>query len=482
MRLNWYQMGVMIATAFAVAVILIAGPSISSTRREEYTGYEYSVDDFNEVLAAVGVAIFGATLSVILGVAIKPMTGAHAHTLSRTSTQETTQRCGSALIALARVQPSPEAAETLRFACRLFGHAAENQPVRYETYYGWSSAAMALSHVVSEDERTSALNQAEQALLKAHEIRPGSALYNLACLAALRGQSDAAFELLKAAFSSGQQKTEFAENDIDLAPLRADPRWHALASANHTPAAMSSPTATVTVVDLSEPRRTEDVYEMTVRSGAALRELAESQPGPEATEALRFAYSLFSRLAEKGPLQYEAGRGWGSTAIALSRVVTDEERTQVLNEAERILSRADQLEPGRASYNRACVAALLGRRDEALAFLATALQTGARKVEFAERDKDLESLHSDPRWHALTIANRGPTATAAATQSPYKKTDALWLCIFLGVLGVHRFYVGQAGLGIVWLLTAGLFGVGWIVDLVLIASGQFYDSRGRRLT
>jgi TM2 domain-containing membrane protein YozV len=51
----------------------------------------------------------------------------------------------------------------------------------------------------------------------------------------------------------------------------------------------------------------------------------------------------------------------------------------------------------------------------------------------------------------------------------------LLLCFFLGVLGVHRFYVGKIGTGILLLLTGGGFGVWWIVDFVLIATGSFRD-------
>ena len=62
--------------------------------------------------------------------------------------------------------------------------------------------------------------------------------------------------------------------------------------------------------------------------------------------------------------------------------------------------------------------------------------------------------------------------------SPKSRTVAAVLCFFLGVLGVHRFYVGKVGTGIIWLLTGGLFGIGWLYDIIKIASGTFKDANG----
>ena len=58
------------------------------------------------------------------------------------------------------------------------------------------------------------------------------------------------------------------------------------------------------------------------------------------------------------------------------------------------------------------------------------------------------------------------------------KMVALILAIFLGYLGIHRFYVGKVGSGIIWFLTGGLFVCGWIYDIAKIASGTFTDGAG----
>lgn len=50
------------------------------------------------------------------------------------------------------------------------------------------------------------------------------------------------------------------------------------------------------------------------------------------------------------------------------------------------------------------------------------------------------------------------------------KTVAILLAIFGGGLGLHRFYLGSVGMGIVYLLTAGLFGIGWLVDIIKVAT------------
>jgi len=58
---------------------------------------------------------------------------------------------------------------------------------------------------------------------------------------------------------------------------------------------------------------------------------------------------------------------------------------------------------------------------------------------------------------------------------------ALLLSIFLGSLGVDRFYLGYTKLGVAKLLTLGGCGVWYIIDIINIATGKMVDVEGREL-
>ena len=58
---------------------------------------------------------------------------------------------------------------------------------------------------------------------------------------------------------------------------------------------------------------------------------------------------------------------------------------------------------------------------------------------------------------------------------------ALLLCFFLGTIGVHRFYAGKIGTGIVMILTLGGFGIWTLIDFIMIICGAFTDSDGNKI-
>lgn len=58
------------------------------------------------------------------------------------------------------------------------------------------------------------------------------------------------------------------------------------------------------------------------------------------------------------------------------------------------------------------------------------------------------------------------------------KTTAIILSIFLGGLGIDRFYLGYTGMGVLKLLTGGVFGIMWLIDLILIVSGSLKPKDG----
>jgi TM2 domain-containing membrane protein YozV len=58
---------------------------------------------------------------------------------------------------------------------------------------------------------------------------------------------------------------------------------------------------------------------------------------------------------------------------------------------------------------------------------------------------------------------------------------ALLLCIFFGVFGAHRFYVGKIGTAILMLVTLGGLGIWTLVDLIIIICQDFKDKEGKVL-
>ena len=72
-------------------------------------------------------------------------------------------------------------------------------------------------------------------------------------------------------------------------------------------------------------------------------------------------------------------------------------------------------------------------------------------------------------------------ANSSNQDSPKDWLVTLLLCIFLGEFGIHRFYTGQIGIGILQLITAGGCGIWWLIDIILIVTSSYRDHEGRPL-
>lgn len=78
------------------------------------------------------------------------------------------------------------------------------------------------------------------------------------------------------------------------------------------------------------------------------------------------------------------------------------------------------------------------------------------------------------------VRNRagGPAFSADASDKDW--LTALLLCIFVGCLGVHRFYLGRTASGVCMILFGWLtLGIWWLIDVIMVACGNFKDAEGK---
>ena len=76
------------------------------------------------------------------------------------------------------------------------------------------------------------------------------------------------------------------------------------------------------------------------------------------------------------------------------------------------------------------------------------------------------------------VRQKGPSSGGESS----RWITLLILSIFLGGLGVDRFYVGKIGTGVLKLITCGGCGIWCIIDVIFIAMGKFTDSEGKVIT
>jgi TM2 domain-containing membrane protein YozV len=91
-----------------------------------------------------------------------------------------------------------------------------------------------------------------------------------------------------------------------------------------------------------------------------------------------------------------------------------------------------------------------------------------------EIEKEVTSLEED-----LGAENRNETEVGENDKSIIVAALLWW---FFGLIGVHRFYLGYYGMGILYLLTGGLCGIGWLIDGILLLTGSLKPKNGKYVT
>lgn len=76
------------------------------------------------------------------------------------------------------------------------------------------------------------------------------------------------------------------------------------------------------------------------------------------------------------------------------------------------------------------------------------------------------------------IEKKEITTFAAVVNSEKSQIAAILLCLLVGVIGIHRFYLGYTWQGVLQILTFGAFGIWTLIDLVRIVTGELQPKNG----
>ena len=121
--------------------------------------------------------------------------------------------------------------------------------------------------------------------------------------------------------------------------------------------------------------------------------------------------------------------------------------------------------------------------EQAAPETAEAVEEAVQAAPAAPADVPPPPAYAAPAAAVVPVFPNGKPMLDAQGQpvSDKSRLAAALLCWFVGVLGVHRFYVGKVGTGVAMLLTCGGLGVWALIDLIVILLGSFKDQDGRAL-
>lgn len=82
--------------------------------------------------------------------------------------------------------------------------------------------------------------------------------------------------------------------------------------------------------------------------------------------------------------------------------------------------------------------------------------------------EELKGKEATPQINITNANTNSNVNTVVYGGRAKNKWVAFCLCLFLGCFGGHKFYEGKVGMGILYIFTLGLFGIGVLIDLIIL--------------
>src|SRR6266700_5033234 len=105
-------------------------------------------------------------------------------------------------------------------------------------------------------------------------------------------------------------------------------------------------------------------------------------------------------------------------------------------------------------------------------------QYGQPQQQYGQPQYGPQQQYGQPQYGSQQQYGQPQYGFPGAQAVPKDWMTTLLLCIFLGWLGIHRFYTGHTVIGIIQLLTAGGCGIWVLVDFIMILTNSYRDSNG----
>jgi Flp pilus assembly protein TadD len=226
----------------------------------------------------------------------------------------------------------------------------------------WYKVGSRLLQLRDFDRATLALTQAVNHL----GYRGESAMYNLACAYALKGDSGPALEWLERSINAGFDDSEKIQSDPDIASLRAEPRFKEIEKLSST---------------------------------LSLSQFSGSFNGSNYSKQRWLpAIQLYESFLRGAP---NNGRGWFNLGYALHFSSEHAKAVEAFKQAAQFGYRKPT-----SIYNIACAEAMMGHKDAAFEWLDKSVEAGFEIGGYIRDDDDLDNLRSDPRFKRfLALAN-----------------------------------------------------------------------------